>query len=123
MRKVCPALSECPGFQQLASSIIILVSLGYVGAASADSKGNSQYPSEGGHHQVSGKKIYETDAFGRIQYHRPHLTIQGDRLIETNAYGRKLYHKPGFTLKEGKLYQTDSRGRIQYHKPSFIVTE
>lgn len=67
-------------------------------------------------------RIYQTDAYGNIQYHKPSAVIQDNgRIIETDSYGNKQYHKQQYQMKGGKVYQTDSAGNIQYHKPHGVV--
>jgi hypothetical protein len=67
-------------------------------------------------------KIYQQDAIGNIQYHKPSYTIQKDgRIVETDKIGNKLYHKQQYKIKDGKIYQIDSLGNIQYHKPQLVI--
>lgn len=67
-------------------------------------------------------RIYQTDALGNIQHHKPSATIQDDgRIIETDSLGYMRYHKQQLQLKGGKIYQTDSLGNIQYHKPLGVI--
>lgn len=66
--------------------------------------------------------IYQQDAIGNIEYHKPSYAIQNNgRIIETDTIGNKLYHKQQFQIKGGKIYQTDSVGIVQYHKPQLII--
>lgn len=69
---------------------------------------------------VEEKRIYQTDQYGNIQYHKPSYTARQDgRIIETDSVGNKQYHKRQHQIKDGKVYQTDSVGNIQHHKPGF----
>lgn len=43
---------------------------------------------------ATGTKIYSTDSFGNIQYHKPSLIIIKDRIYEVDKFGTILYHKP-----------------------------
>lgn len=68
------------------------------------------------------QRIYQTDQYGNIQYHKPSLSVQDNgRIIETDPYGNKQFHKDGYQIKGDKIYQTDKYGNIQYHKPSLTV--
>ena len=68
------------------------------------------------------QRIYQTDQYGNIQYHKPSLSVQDNgRIIETDPYGHKQYHKEGYQIKGDKIYQTDKYGNIHYHKPSLTV--
>ena len=68
------------------------------------------------------QRIYERDAMGRIQYHKPSYVVQDNgRVIETDAIGNKQYHKQQYQIKDGNIYQVDSLGNTQYHKPSLTV--
>lgn len=72
--------------------------------------------------QADEKRIYQTDSFGNIQYHKPSYTFQKDgRIIETDPMGNKQYHKQRYQIKGDKLFQIDSQGNIQYHKPKFVI--
>lgn len=67
-------------------------------------------------------KIYQQDAIGNIQYHKPSYVVQKDgRIIETDTVGNKLYHKQQYKMKDGKIYQIDSLGNIQHHKQQAII--
>jgi len=64
------------------------------------------------------KRIYKTDSYGNIQYHKPSYTLQSNgRVIETDRYGNKLYQKQQYQIKSDTIYETDSLGNIQYQKP------
>ena len=64
------------------------------------------------------KRIYQTDQYGNIQYHKPSYTARKDgRIIEADPYGNKQYRKQQYQIRGDKVYQTDSVGNIQYHKP------
>ena len=66
-------------------------------------------------------KIYQQDAVGNIQYHKPSYVAQKDgRIIETDTIGNKLYHKQQYIIKDGKIYEADSIGNIQHHKPQLV---
>lgn len=68
---------------------------------------------------ASEQKIYETDSYGRIQYHKPSFTIFSDgRIIETDTVGNKQHHKQQYLIKGNRVYPTDSIGNIQHYKPS-----
>lgn len=67
-------------------------------------------------------RIYQQDATGNIQYHKPSAVIQKDgRIIQTDSVGNKQHHKQQYQIKDGKVYQTDSVGNIQYHKPKTVI--
>jgi hypothetical protein len=67
-------------------------------------------------------RIYQQDAVGNTQYHKPSAVIQQDgRIIETDSVGNKQHHKQQYQIKDGKVYQTDSVGNIQYHKPKAVI--
>ena len=67
-------------------------------------------------------KIYQQDAIGNIQYHKPsYVALKDGRIIETDTLGNKLYHKQQYKMKDGKIYQIDSLGNIQYHKPQLVI--
>ncbi len=67
------------------------------------------------------KRVYQTDRFGSIQYHKPGYAILSDgRIIETDSTGTKQYHKPQYKIKDGTVYAADG-GSIQYHKPSLSI--
>ena len=39
------------------------------------------------------------------------------RVYQTDQYGNVQYHKPGFAIQsDGRIFQTDSGGNKQYHK-------
>ena len=68
------------------------------------------------------KRIYQTDSFGNIQYHKPSYTIQKEgRIIETDPMGNKQYHKQQYQIKDDKIYQINLYGNIQYHNPQFVI--
>ncbi len=68
------------------------------------------------------EKIYQQDAVGNTQYHKPSAVIQKDgRIVETDSIGNKQYHKQQYQIKDSKVYQTDSVGNIQYHKPHSVI--
>ena len=68
------------------------------------------------------KRIYQTDSFGNIQYHKPSYSIQKQgRIIETDPMGNKQYHKQQYQIKDDKIYQINLYGTIQYHKPQFVI--
>ena len=67
-------------------------------------------------------RIYQTDKYGNVQYHKPSYTVTQDhRVIPTDKYGNKQYHKPGFKIEGGKLLQTDKYGNVQYNKPAWVI--
>lgn len=64
------------------------------------------------------QRIYQTDALGNIQYHKPSYVIQKNgRVIQTDSLGNKQYHKPQYRIQGDKLQPTDSLGNIQYQRP------
>lgn len=67
-------------------------------------------------------RIYQTDAYGHIQYHKPSLTIRADgRVIQTDAYGNKQYSKQQYLIKGDKIVPVDALGYRQYSKPELII--
>ena len=67
-------------------------------------------------------RVYQQDAIGNIQYHKPSYVIQKDgRIIETDTLGNRQYQKQQYKIKDGKIYQIDSLGNIQYHKPHSLI--
>lgn len=44
------------------------------------------------------------------------------RIWQTDALGNIQYHKPSAVTVGNKVYQTDAIGNIKYNKPSLIVT-
>ena len=67
-------------------------------------------------------KVYSTDAYGNVQYHKPSLVVQPDgRIRPVDAYGNTQYQKPGYVVKGDRIYQTDSYGNTQYQKPGYVV--
>lgn len=67
-------------------------------------------------------RIYQTDAHGNIQYHKPSLTISADgRVIQTDKYGNKLYHKQQYLFTNSRIVPVDTYGNRQYNKPTLAV--
>lgn len=67
-------------------------------------------------------RVYQTDAHGNVQYHKPSLTIRADgRVIQTNAHGNKLYRKQQYLIANSKIVPVDAHGNRQYHKPGLVV--
>lgn len=49
------------------------------------------------------QRIYQTDALGNIQYHKPSYVIQKNgRVIQTDSLGNKQYHKPQYRIQGKK---------------------
>lgn len=72
--------------------------------------------------QAQEKRIYQTDQYGNIQYHKPAYTILKEgRIVEIDSIGNKQYHKPQYKNKDGSVYEADSEGTIQYYKPSLSI--
>ena len=69
---------------------------------------------------VRNGRVYESDSYGRIRYHKPSYTVGKDgRGVQTDAYGSKRYDKPQYQVKDGKVYETDAYGRSRQQK--FII--
>ena len=71
---------------------------------------------------AAGTKIYQTDAYGNVQHHKPSLVVKSDgRIQPVDAYGNVQSHKPGFQVQGNRVYQTDPYGNVQSHKSSYTV--
>ena len=67
-------------------------------------------------------RIYQTDANGNIQYHKPSLTIRTDgRVIQTDKHGNRLYHKQQFQIAGDKIMPVSALGYRQYSKPALAI--
>jgi len=56
-------------------------------------------------------RVYQTDKYGHIQYHKPSLTIRTDgRVIQTDAHGNKLYHKQQYQITGDKIVPVNAIG-------------
>lgn len=66
-------------------------------------------------------RIYQADAHGTIQYHKPSLTIRADgRVIQTDKHGNRLYHKQQYQIAGDKIMPVSALGYRQYSKPALI---
>ena len=64
------------------------------------------------------QRVYQTDAYGRIQHSKPSYSVGEDgRIVEVDPYGNKQHDKPQYVIRKDRVYET-AYGRIQYHKPS-----
>ena len=54
--------------------------------------------------------IYQTDKFGNVQYHKPHLVVKGDRIYQADKFGNIQYHKPGFKVEKGTVVPVNIHG-------------
>lgn len=69
-------------------------------------------------------RVYQTDAYGNIQYNKPSYTVTTDgRVIQTDAYGNKLYGKQQYQIKEDKVVPVSALGYRQYSKPQLVVEQ
>ncbi|MEX2150850.1 MAG: hypothetical protein WD793_11600 [Steroidobacteraceae bacterium] len=67
-------------------------------------------------------RVYQTDKYGNIQYHKPSYTIKSDgRVIQTDAYGNKLYHKQQYLMRDNNIVPIDAYGSRQYSKPTLVI--
>ena len=67
-------------------------------------------------------RVYQTDAHGNIQYHKPSYTIKSDgRVIQTDAHGNKLYHKQQYLITNNKIVPVNAYGKRQYNKPALVI--
>ena len=72
--------------------------------------------------QAEEKRVYQTDAYGNVRYHKPSLVVKDDgRVVEVSPYGTPQPQKQQYQLKGDKIYPTDATGRIQANKPSYQV--
>jgi hypothetical protein len=63
------------------------------------------------------QRVYQTDAYGRIQHNRPSYSVGKDgRVVPTDAYGNKRYDMPQYKVEGDKVYETDAYGRVQQQK-------
>lgn len=68
-------------------------------------------------------RIYQTDKYGNIQYHKPSLTIRSDgRVIQTDKHGNRLYHKQQYQIAGDKIVPASTLGYRQYNKPGFVIS-
>ena len=59
------------------------------------------------------QRVYQTDQYGNVQYHKPGFAIQSDgRIFKTEPGGIKQYHKQQYKIKNGTVYEVDSGGPI-----------
>jgi len=86
-------------------------------------------------------KVYQTDKFGNVQYHKPSQVVRPDgKVMQVDPFGNRLQQQyevrgdrvyatdsvgnrsaPSFVVKGEKVYRTDQYGNVQYHKPSIEV--
>jgi hypothetical protein len=69
-------------------------------------------------------RVYQADAYGNIQYHKPSLAVRADgRVIQTDPYGNKLYHKQQYQITGDKVVPASALGSRQYSKPALVIKE
>ena len=74
--------------------------------------------------QAQEKRIYQTDEYGNIQYHKPSYVVEDDgRVIEVDAYGNRQYHKPQRVVEGDTIYKASASGRIRHDKPSYELQD
>lgn len=67
-------------------------------------------------------RVYQTDKYGHIQYHKPSLTITTKgRVIQTDAHGNKLYHKQQYQIAGDNIVPVSALGYRQYSKPALVI--
>ena len=64
---------------------------------------------------AAGTKVYQTDRYGNVQYHKPGYVVKGDRVYSTDAYGNvAVPTSPASVVQGNRVYQTDPYGNVQY---------
>ncbi|MCX6599947.1 MAG: hypothetical protein NT025_00065 [bacterium] len=91
--------------------------------------------------QAADTKVYQTDKYGNVQYHKPSLVVRPDgRVQAVDPYGNVQSHQPGFQVKvtpaprqvgssgslakkptvpNGTVYQTDAYGNRK--QPAYVI--
>jgi predicted RNA-binding protein len=60
---------------------------------------------------AEGTRIYQTDRYGNVQYHKPSLVVkENGRIQPVDPYGNTQFSKPGFQVQGNKVYATDKLG-------------
>jgi hypothetical protein len=55
------------------------------------------------------QRVYQTDAYGRIQYNKPSYSVaKYGRIVEVDPYGNKHYHKQQYVIRNDRVYESDA---------------
>jgi len=69
-------------------------------------------------------RVYQTDAYGNIQYHKPSYTVTKDgRVTQTDPYGNKRYGMQEYQIKGDKVVPVSALGYRQYNKATLVFGE
>jgi len=86
-------------------------------------------------------KVYQTDKYGNVQYHKPSYAVQPDgKIMEVDPYGNRMQQQyeikgnqvyttdkfgnrleSSFVVKDNKVHRTDKYGNVQHHEPSHTI--
>ena len=53
------------------------------------------------------QRVYQTDAYGRIQHYKPSYSVGEDgRIVEVDGYGNRRHDKPQYVIRKDRVYET-----------------
>jgi hypothetical protein len=71
---------------------------------------------------AEGTRIYQTDAYGRIQYHKPsRVATEKGRVVAVSPYGHALPHEQQYVIRGDRVYHADAAGQVQRNKASWTI--